>query len=78
MPTRLKLCDLKTGCCGKVCDIPESCPLRDRLLDLGVYPGCKVVLERRAPLGGPLAVTVCGKKLSLREGEAAWVEVEAT
>ncbi len=41
-----------------------------RLMELGLVAGTKVALERRAPLGDPIEVSVRGYRLSLRAEEA--------
>ena len=41
-----------------------------KLMELGVWPGEKVTLVRRAPLGDPLVIDVMGYQLALRESEA--------
>lgn len=50
--------------------------LRRRLFDMGVTPGAKVYLRKRAPLGDPLEITIRGYELSLRKSEAELVTLE--
>ncbi|MBO4989831.1 MAG: ferrous iron transport protein A [Clostridia bacterium] len=50
--------------------------IRRRLFDMGVTPGAKVLLRKRAPLGDPMEVTVRGYELSLRKSEASCVVME--
>lgn len=47
--------------------------VRRRLFDMGVTPGAKVLLRKKAPLGDPLEVTIRGYELTLRKSEAACV-----
>lgn len=47
-----------------------------KLIDMGLYPGKKVTLLFKAPLGDPIAIDVEGYTLSLRRNEAALVELE--
>src|SRR5262245_48606718 len=49
---------------------------RRRLLELGLVPGTEVTLEKIAPLGDPLELTVRGCSLSIRRAEARAVLVE--
>jgi ferrous iron transport protein A len=49
---------------------------RAHLLNLGMIPGTRVRLLRRAPLGDPLEVELRGFRLGLRRSEAACIEVE--
>lgn len=46
-----------------------------KLLEMGCIPGEIVTLERKAPLGDPIAISVSGYLLSLRMDEAATVMV---
>lgn len=50
--------------------------LRRRLLEMGVEPGAIIKVERVAPLGDPIEVTVKGYYLSLRRNEAKGILVE--
>lgn len=44
-----------------------------KLVDMGCVPGEKITLDSIAPLGDPMAIMVCGYKLSLRKAEASSV-----
>ena len=47
-----------------------------KLMEMGCLPGEMVTLERLAPMGDPMAITVAGYSLSLRKSEAACVVLE--
>jgi len=47
-----------------------------RLLQIGLYPGDRMRVLRRAPLRGPLLVQVGGRELALGHGVAAQILVE--
>lgn len=47
-----------------------------KLMEMGCVPGEKILLEKVAPLGGPISVSVAGYSLSLRRDEAFHIEVE--
>ena len=47
-----------------------------KLMEMGIIPGEKITVEKIAPLGDPIAVTVAGYHLSLRLNEADKVIVE--
>lgn len=47
-----------------------------KLLDLGCTPGSDVSLERKAPLGDPIAVNVSGQTISMRMDEASTVLIK--
>ncbi len=46
-----------------------------RLLTLGIYPGVKISLLRRAPLGDPMQLRVGQSLISLRSTDARAIEV---
>ena len=50
--------------------------LRCRLLDMGLIPKTRVLVEKVAPLGDPLELRVRGYSLSLRKEDAGKIEVE--
>jgi ferrous iron transport protein A len=47
-----------------------------KLMEMGIIPGEKIVIEKIAPLGDPISVKVAGYHLSLRINEAEKVIVE--
>ncbi len=47
--------------------------LRQRLLDMGLTKGARVTVQKIAPLGDPIEVTVRSYELSLRKAEAACI-----
>jgi len=50
--------------------------VRRRIMEMGILPGVRLEMVRRAPLGDPLEVVVKGYHLSLRMSEARCIEVE--
>ncbi len=50
--------------------------LQNRILGLGFVPGSVVEVVREAPLGDPRVYLVRGKMITLRNDEAAMIEVE--
>jgi len=49
--------------------------LRRRIMDMGVTKGVEVFVQKVAPLGDPIEVTVRGYELSIRKEDAALIEV---
>jgi ferrous iron transport protein A len=49
--------------------------LQLKLMEMGCLPGEKVVIDRLAPLGDPMAISVSGYTLCIRLDEAASVLV---
>jgi len=72
-PTRLS--DLATGTSGVVVALPPGSASLTRLREMGLVPGTRFTLVRRAPLGDPIEISLRGSLLSLRASEAALVEV---
>ena len=67
---------LKRGEKGRITLIKATGPLRRRLMDMGVLVGEEIRLEKIAPLGDPVEVTVKSYRLSLRKKEAEGILVE--
>ncbi len=49
---------------------------RKKLLAMGVTPGIEMNVNRKAPMGGPLELSLRGFSLSLRRSEAQNIQVE--
>ena len=73
----MKLSALKCGQKGRITAIETQGPLRRRLMDMGVLVGEEVKMEKVAPLGDPLEITIKNYRLSLRKKEADGILVEA-
>ena len=73
----MNLALLKPGESGKITKIGAIGPLKRRLMDMGVLVGEKVKVEKVAPLGDPIEVTIKQYNLSLRKKEAEEIAVEA-
>ena len=67
---------LKIGETGLVKKVEGDKKIRRRLFDMGVTPGTKVYLNKKAPLGDPIEITIRGYELTLRKDEASMVEIE--
>ena len=50
--------------------------LHRHLLDMGITPGVKVLLQKTAPMGDPIEIRVRGYELTLRVEEAQKIEVK--
>jgi len=73
MPTPLS--KLKRKVSGKIAAIESEFVLA-KLMELGVMPGVKFVIQNKAPFKGPLAILVNGTKLIIRRDEAKFILVE--
>ncbi|KAA0892127.1 FeoA family protein [Oryzomonas rubra] len=73
----MHLAMMKPGQQGKIVHIGTAVgPIKRRLMDMGVLAGEPVRVEKVAPLGDPIEVTIKGYHLSLRKKEAEGIEVE--
>lgn len=70
---------LKEIPCGtkvKVKKLHGEGPIKRRIMDMGITKGVEVIVQKVAPLGDPMEVTVRGYELSLRKADAEMIEVE--
>lgn len=75
----LTIADLAVGAHGYVIGYSNvDKNYRRRLLAMGLTPGTKVTLQRVAPFGDPIEVTLRGFALSLRKHEARACEITET
>jgi ferrous iron transport protein A len=72
----MNLAMLKTGETGRITKIGSIGPLKRRLMDMGVLVGEQIRVEKVAPLGDPIEVTIKNYNLSLRKKEAEGIAVE--
>ena len=72
----MNLAMLKPGERGKITNMGAIGSLKRRLMDMGVLVGEDIKVEKVAPLGDPIEVTIKNYNLSLRKKEAAGIEVE--
>jgi len=66
---------------GSAATITRVCgegPIRRRLLDMGLRPGAELRVERLAPLGDPIEITLLDYHLTLRRNEAVNIHVRVT
>ncbi len=72
----MDLSKLKPGEKGRITKIGAIGPIKRRLMDMGVIVGEEVKVEKIAPLGDPIEVTIKNYNLSLRKKEAQGISVE--
>ena len=68
--------DVAIGSTAKVKKLYGEGAVRRRIMDMGITKGVEITVQKVAPLGDPLELTVRGYQLSLRKADAAMVEVE--
>lgn len=74
-PAPRRLSELPVGGAGDVLAVAGEPAMRVRLLEMGLIPGTRVSVLKRAPMGDPLELRVRGYHLSLRRAEAHAVTV---
>jgi len=72
----MNLAKLKPGEKAKIVRMGAIGPIKRRLMDMGVLVGEEVKVEKIAPLGDPIEVTIKNYNLSLRKNEAEGISVE--
>ena len=64
---------------GRTCKVKKlhgEGAVKRRIMDMGITKGVEIKVQKVAPLGDPMEVTVRGYQLSIRKADAAMVEVE--
>ena len=67
--------DVKVGQSATVAKLNGTGALKRRIMDMGLTKGTHVYVNKVAPLGDPIELTVRGYELSIRLDEAANVDV---
>jgi DtxR family Mn-dependent transcriptional regulator len=71
----MRLNEINVGETAKIVKI-ENSPIKSKLLSMGTTPGTVIKVEKVAPLGDPIEVTLLGYHLTLRKDEAEKIIVE--
>lgn len=64
------LSDLNVGEYGVVEAIDITGILKRRIIDMGLTKGCKIKVERVAPLGDPIDVRIKNSHIAIRKSDA--------
>ncbi len=70
----MKLSQLEIGEKGIIKEFTDL-EMSVKLMEMGCLPGESIKVERVAPFGDPIAVSISGYQLSLRKQEAATIEL---
>lgn len=73
----MKLSEMPVGKKAKIVKVNGEGALRDRLLDMGLTPRTEVMIQKVAPMGDPIELTLRGYDLTLRLEDAAQIEVQS-
>ena len=70
------LSELPAGSSAVVSEFLAAKPSLTRLRELGLVPGVRVEVVRRAPLGEPIEIRLRGSHLAMRNSDAAFVAIQ--
>lgn len=76
MPPPFTLAQLPPGATATIVRIATGRSSLTRLRELGLVPGTRVTLIRRAPLGEPIEIRIRGSHIAMRNHDAAHIEIE--
>ncbi len=68
---------LKPGESGIIQAVGGQGALRRRLLEMGLTPGTRVMVQKMAPSGDPIEIHIRGYQLTLRKEDAAEISLDA-
>ncbi|MBQ7173956.1 MAG: ferrous iron transport protein A [Lachnospiraceae bacterium] len=68
--------DTPVGETVKVVRLYGEGPVKRRIMDMGITKGVEIYVRKLAPLGDPMELNVRGYELSVRNADAALIEVE--
>ena len=72
----MTLSDIKPGATCTVVRWRDQGATRRRIMDMGITKGAQIRVDKVAPLGDPVDLTVRGYHLSLRKEDLNKIEVE--
>lgn len=72
----MRLRDLHIGQSATITQVGGEGALRQHFLDMGVIPGTRVTLEKYAPMGDPMELSIQGYQLTLRLDDASKIMVD--
>ena len=68
--------DVSVGSSCTVKKLHGEGAVKRRIMDMGITKGVEIKVQKVAPLGDPMEVTVRGYQLSIRKADAEMVEVD--
>jgi len=75
-PHHATLATLPVGCSAIVSGFLTAKPSLTRLRELGLVPGTRVAIVRRAPLGEPIEILLRGSHVAMRNSDAAFIALQ--
>lgn len=68
--------DIAVGSSATVLRLHGEGAVKRRIMDMGLVKGTQIKVEKVAPIGDPIQLTLRGYALSIRKDEAEMVEVK--
>ncbi len=72
----MNLREARVGQTVKVVKVHGEGPVRRRIMDMGITKGQNIYVQKVAPLGDPVEITIRNYELSVRKADCEMVEVE--
>ncbi len=72
----MKVSEMEVNKTGIIKAVLGNGSLRHRLLEMGIIPGTKLKLIKKAPLGDPIQIQIRNFYLSIRKFDAEMIEIE--
>lgn len=72
----MTLKDVKVGKTARVVKLTGEGAIKRRIMDMGITKGVEIYVQKLAPLGDPIEITVRGYQLSIRKADAEMIIVE--
>ena len=66
---------LGPGQWGEVLAVTGEGPLKQRLVDMGITPGVRILVRKSAPFGDPIQIALRGYTLSIRGRDAENIQI---
>jgi ferrous iron transport protein B len=66
---------LLNGESAQVTQVLVQGKIKRRLVEMGITPGTKITVTKRAPLGDPIEIALRGYKLTIRRADAEGIRV---
>lgn len=74
--SRIRFCDIRTETWARIVAITSSAEDSLRLQEMGLTIGATFKVEKIAPFGDPIEISIRGYRLCLRKREAKGIEIE--
>ena len=72
----MNLREASVGQTVKVVKVHGEGPVRRRIMDMGITKGQNIYVQKVAPLGDPVEITIRNYELSVRKADCEMIEVE--